>query len=306
MTAPRHHRDPAPPARPSARVRAARLLRRATGVAATRDAREYVELQLSMGAAVTSGRRVAVLSVEPGQGTTTVSGLLAVAFAARRQDPVLLVDAAAPGANPLHHVFGAEPVRTLPDLAARPPRIGVRTDIDGVLTPLGRDLWLLPNRPDPGWAYREATRGPDADTYAVAFAPFARWFDISVTDLGHAAGPGTVDLLLERAHALVLVTSGRADGIDAVLARLRQFRDEARVGWAGRTVVVVNRRPGDVGGGRRARVRADVPVTELGPDPALAPGFPHRLARLDDATHRSALRLAAQVLDTALPTAVAR
>src|SRR5437773_577763 len=87
-------------------ARLTRGLAQAAGVHTTRDLREYVDLHRQLTAAVTSGRRVAVLAIEPAQGSTTVAALLGSALATRRVDPVLLVDAAAGTFHPtLHHIF---------------------------------------------------------------------------------------------------------------------------------------------------------------------------------------------------------
>lgn len=309
MTQPRHHQAGAPDRRRSARRTVGRLV----GLNASRDVREYVDLQRQLTTAVAFGRRIVVMSVDPGAGATTVSGLLAVALATRRADPVLLVDAAAPGANPLHHVFGATPARTMGDLAARPPRIAARADFVGQLTSVGSEqlgstgsgLWLLPGTAGAAVSNPGRSGAPDAATYARAVAPFIRYFDLSITDLGYQPGPGTAELALERAHAVCLVTSATREGFDIVTAKLRSLRDNVGAPWAGRTLVVVDR-PRNAG--RRALVRRrlparGVPVTELDFDPQMAPGFQTRLDDLAPETHLAAMRLAADVLGTAVPTA---
>ncbi len=308
MTQPRHQSRP-----PEWRGGARRALRRAVGLHASRDVREYVELQRQLTTAVAFGRRIVVLSVDPGAGSTTVSALLALALATRRADPVLLVDAAAPGPNPLHQVFGVAPTRTMRDLAARPPRIAARADFSGQLTGLGPGLWLLPGTsgstdgpPAAGAAAPTAApdAAPDATTYARAVAPFIRYFDLSVTDLGYQPGPGTAELALERAHAVCLVTSTTREGFDFVTAKLRSLRDNVGAPWAGRTVVVVDRPPDSHGSllARRRLPARGVPVTELDFDPQVGPGLRGRLPSLAPETHLAAMRLAAEVLGPAVPT----
>jgi MinD-like ATPase involved in chromosome partitioning or flagellar assembly len=296
--APTVHRS----ARHDWRSTARRGLTRLAGLSTTRDSREYVQLHRRLTTAVTSGRRILVLSIEPAQGSTTVAALLATALATRRADPVLLVDAAAISVNPLHRVLEASPARTIRDLAKSPPEITSRAGFADQLTPVGRDVWLLPGDEIVGQSGRHA---PDATTYVAAVAPFGRYFDITITDLGCSPGYGTAELLLDRAHALCLITSATREGFDAVTSRLRQLRDTMATPWAGRTLVVANRpRPGQ--GAQwlpRSSLRRSggVPVVQLAFDPGLAPGFPGRLAQLAPETHLAALRLAAGVIDTAVP-----
>jgi MinD-like ATPase involved in chromosome partitioning or flagellar assembly len=292
------------------RSRTSRALGHVVGVQTSRTVREYLDLQRQLTAAVTSGRRVAVLSIEPAQGSTTVAALLGTALATRRVDPVLLVDAAAGTFYPpLHHIFGATPVRTIGDLADRPPRLAARADFTGQLTPVGTDMWLIPADPVVRTSGHHA---PDAGTYTRAVTPFIRYFDITVTDLSSAPGMGTAELLLERAHALCLVTSATRTGFEGVTSRLRELRDHMGSAWAGRTVVVANT-TSESGAGRwwprpesdalRHRVQ-DIPVVTLRFDPELRPGFPSRLGNLRPSTHLAAMRLAADVLGTAVPVAV--
>lgn len=273
------------------------------GLYTSRDVREYLDLQRQLTTAVRSGRRIVVLSIDPAQGSTTVAALLATALAARRADPVLLVDAAAISPTPLHRVFQAAPIRTIRELAAQPPHITSRAQFAGQLTPVGRDVWLLPGDDLAG---RSGSNAPDAATYAAAVTPFVRYFDISITDLGCAPGYGTAELLLDRAHALCLVTSATKEGFSGVTSRLRQLRDNVGAPWVGRTLVVANQpRPGR-GSGRLAAepVRdKDVPVMRLEFDLALRPGFPGALAALAPETHLAAMRLAGSVLGTAIPGA---
>ena len=271
--------------------------------------REYVDLHRQLTAAVTSGRRVVVLAAGPAQGSTTVAALLATSLATRRVDPVLLVDAAAGTFHPsLHHTFGARPVRPISDLALAPPRISRRADFEGQLTPLGKDMWLIPADDVPRTSGDHA---PDVETYLGAVSPFIRYFDITVIDLGANPQAATAELVLDRAHALCLVTSATRSGFDAVTARLRdlrELRDTMGSPWAGRTVVIANHTEPSPArlGLRRTHLRHrrhDIPVVHLGYDPELRPGFPARPSRLSPATHLAAMRMAADVLGTAIPVA---
>lgn len=278
------------------------VLRRATtrvaGLNTSRDTREYLELHRKLTTAVSSSRRIVVLSTYPAQGCTTVAALLTIALATRRADPVLVADAAAISPAPLHRVFGAAAVRPIRDLAADPPRITSRGQFGRHLTSVGRDMWLVPSGELVG---PSGSQAPDAATYSAAVDPFVRYFDISITDLGCAPGAGTAELLLERAHALCLVTTATREGLAAVTTRLQQLRQDRGTSWAGRTLVVVNSpAPGGARPLRRVGARG-VPLLRLGWDPALRPGFPGELSSLAPETQFAAMRLAARVLDTAAP-----
>lgn len=283
--------------------RLGRTIRDVAGINASREMREYVELHRQLTAAVTSSRRVAVMATSSAQGATTVAALLATALATRRLDPVLLVDAAAGTFRPsLHNIFGAVPVRTIGELATRPAHVSARDDFAGQLTPLGKDMWLIPaDHAGPSYGRNAPTVG----SYVNAVTPFIRYFDISVTDLSATPQPETADLVLTRAHALCLVTSATQTGYDWVTERLRELRDTMGTPWAGRTIVVVNhtepgaRRPR----WRRGTVRNQrgIPIVTLAHDPELTVGFPSRPESLSPATHLAAMRMAADVLGTAMP-----
>lgn len=295
--------QPPRPASYSAGRRLGRTIRDVAGINASRELREYVELHRQLTAAVTSSRRVAVMAASPAQGSTTVAALLATALATRRLDPVLLVDAAAGTFRPsLHHIFGASPVRTIGELATRPARISARYDFAGQLTPLGKDMWLIP-ADHAGPTY--GRNAPAVGTYVNAVNPFIRYFDISVTDLSATPQPETADLVLNRAHALCLVTSATQSGFDWVTTRLRELRDTMGTVWAGRTIVVVNHTEPVVGRPqwRRGTLRSQqgIPIVTLAHDPELTVGFPSRPKSLSPATHLAAMRMAADVLGTAMP-----
>ncbi len=295
----------APPARGRGSDLLVRLRRNASRIAAlnaTRDAREYVDLQRQLTAAVTSGRRIAVVSMQPAQGASTVAALLGTALATRRPDPVLMVDAAAISSHPsLDRVFAAAPTRTIRDLAASPPTITSRSGFVGQLTPIGADMWLIPADQTAGVSGQGA---PDRDTYAAAVDPFIRYFDITVSDLGWSPGAGTADLVLNRAHALCVVTSATHEGIDAATSLLRDLRDRMGSAWVARVVLLANQFTSNQRLHRGfVRERASgFRLVRLPYDPNLTPGFPERLSTLSASTHLAAMRTASEVLGTAIPS----
>jgi MinD-like ATPase involved in chromosome partitioning or flagellar assembly len=294
----------APTGRASLRRRVAAGL--AGAVTTSRDARESLDVHAQLTASVPSGRRIVVLGLNAGVGTTTTSALIATAIAGRRSEPVLVVDAARTSVNaPISLRLGASPRRTLAELAADPPHITAREQLAEHLTPLGRDVWLLPG--DHAWPSSPGSPGPTAPTYAAAVTGFSRYFDIVITDLGADPEQSAGLELRTGAHALCVVCPASDVGVQYADTVIRGLRDLGGRTWAGRTVILANALDGAAPvswAARRAARRtrlARIPIVVLPYDPVLAGDAPLAVAGLAPQTHRAALRLGAALLDTAVP-----
>jgi MinD-like ATPase involved in chromosome partitioning or flagellar assembly len=315
--------SPAVPASPAVEVRPTAAAHGATrtplgsriagvlidAVATSHRARQSLEVHAQLTAAVPSGRRIVVLGLRPGSGSTTVTALVFVAVAGRRSEPVLIVDAARAGMHaPLAPRLGVQPGPTLPELATRQPEISAREDLGTHLTAVGHDVWLLPGDNDgplpPGAPSRP---GPNAATYPAALSGVSRYFDIVVTDLGADAEQSASVQLLTGAHALCVVCSSSPTGIAYAETLIRSLRDAGPLSWAGRAVILANAHDEGVPvtratrfAVRRAR-RAGVPIVLLPYDPALRGPVTASVASLAPRTHQAALQLGAVLLDTAVP-----
>ena len=132
-------------------------------VTTTRATRELAELAEAAQAPVTTGRRIAVVSVRGGAGRSTVTALLGSVFAARRADHVLVADAD-PDHGSLAWRLGVAERDGLASLAPRLLAARGLADLDALLPRARRGgLRMLPGR-----AAAAARRHPRRHPGAVA------------------------------------------------------------------------------------------------------------------------------------------
>ena len=195
-------------------------------------------------------RRIAVVAVDGGAGTTAVATALSGLLAHRRSGPVLGVDAAG-GQHGLVARSGIDPS---PATGDSPP--GDPTERAGAGT-LAQATAGLPRSTTGGYLLDLAgdqRRSASVADWSRKVSPIARFFDLVITDWG--VRPVTVDLpaAVQTSHVVVMV--GRADRRSATtaasaLAGLPGVRDSARdPAGAGRRRT--NRRPGRRPAGPRA------------------------------------------------------
>jgi len=221
-------------------------------------------------------RRVGVVSLSPGAGTSTVAHQVVRAVAARRSEPVLAVDVS-PGTPGLAARFGAEPV---------PPddtRASARTTAEALS---GLDLR------DGVVALRPRDAEDAVGAWLSEAAPIARFFDVSVTDFG--ARHPVVDLAACAAlcDVVCLVADARrspAEHARSVVDAISGLPESPSVVLA----LVDHAREGD-GVARALATGADHPVVAVPFDAGLAAGGNAR---------RSATRLAVVELAAALVAA---
>lgn len=214
-------------------------------------------------------RRVGVVSLSPGAGTSTVAHQLVRAVAARRTEPVLAVDVS-PGRPGLAERLGAEAV---------PPddtRASARTTAEALTGLEVRDRVV-------------ALRPRDADDAVGAWlgeaAPIARFFDVSVTDFGArhpladlAACAALCDVVClvgdarrspaEHARSVVDAIAGLPESPSVVLALVDHAREGDGVARALATgaaypVVAVPFDPGLAAGGHARRSTTQLAVVRL-------------------------------------------
>jgi MinD-like ATPase involved in chromosome partitioning or flagellar assembly len=262
-------------------------------VTTTASTRELTELVTAVQAPVTTGRRIAVVSVCGGAGRTTTTALLGGVFAARRADHVLVADGD-PDTAALAWRVGLtpapDPARTAAALLG--VRGGTLADVDALLPATAAGLRLLTG-PRPGESPRVAQ---------VAEA-LSRFFAIGVLDC-----PRGLDAAAEAgqgAHARVLVCPLTPAGLRTTAAALDRPgapRPDVialvALGPTGRAAVG--------GGAERVLDRLGVPVLVVPHDRHLAAGAPIDLARLGRATVLAATRLAGTALAAAGPAGAGR
>ena len=240
---------------------------------------------------VSTGRRVAVRGVRGGAGATTVAALLATAYALRRRDAVLAVDA-------------------VPELGWLAWRLGIAPDddrdLDAAVGPVVNapvtsfeQLYVLPCTPA-GLRVLPGGTGAGRVTAARAIALLARHFAVAVLDQPPLTSPEptpTGDAARTAPHVIALVAPASPDGVRRVLAALPE-------GSAGPVVVLVSqdRR------GEGVRIgRALDAVRDAGGQPYHLPYDRHLAAgagidpgRLADRTARVVSELGAELLGLAV------
>jgi MinD-like ATPase involved in chromosome partitioning or flagellar assembly len=264
------------------------VLRFATHLVTTTAAtRQLEELAEAAQAPVTTGRRIAVISVRGGAGRSTVTALLGSVFAGRRADHVLVADAD-PDHGSLSWRLGLHETDGLRALAPRLLALrGGIPELDTILASTPAGLRLLPGADGaPPGTTRDLTR------------TLSRFFAVCVTDCGRGLeNPATADVLQD-AHAAVLVAPATPDGVRSTRFGL------SRMPVALRARVVVALCTTDRGG--RAALGLDAaheglagtgaPIVTLPYDRHLAAATPIAPGRLAEATVIEATRLAGHAL----------
>jgi MinD-like ATPase involved in chromosome partitioning or flagellar assembly len=255
-------------------------------VATTRATRELAELATAAQAPVTTGRRIAVVSVAGGAGRSTVTALLGSVFAARRADHVLVADAD-PDHGSLAWRLGLAEREGLGALGPRLLNARGVADLDTLLprTPAGLRLLPGPAGAPPG-ATREVTRA------------MSRFFAVCVTDCGRGLQTPSTAEVLQDAHGAVVVVPATPDGVRSSLAGLAHLPPALLQ----RSVVALNTTiPGGraalhVDAAREVLARTGAALVVLPHDRHLAAATPVLPGRLAEATAIEATRLAGLAL----------
>jgi MinD-like ATPase involved in chromosome partitioning or flagellar assembly len=219
-------------------------------------------------------RRVGVLSLSPGAGTSTVARHLTRAIAARRDDPVLAVDVSA-GDTGLGARLGATPA------APDETRAAARTTaealsglevVDGVVALRPRD-----NTDAVGAWLGEA-------------APITRFFDVAITDFGVRHPLADLAACAALCDVVCLVSDARrspAEHARSVVSAIASLPESPDVALA----LVDHAREGDAVA-RALGLGALHPVVAVPFDPGLKAGGAARRSL----THRAIVRLAATLV----------
>ncbi|WP_433250332.1 AAA family ATPase [Actinomadura nitritigenes] len=249
---------------------------------------------------VTTGRRIAVTGIRGGAGKSTVSTLIAAAFARFRRDRVLALDLDPEfGSLPLR--LGVRPGRSATDLT----RVAVGTasfeEVETRLERLGERLWALPGSRDFMGSGRL-----DAAAYRSAGLPLSRFFGVTIADCGAGIRTDLHRAVLADAHAQLLVTPATPEGAASAGAALDWLGRSNLRGLVPRTIVVftvhswTGSRAFDLAGARRILRDAGAEALLLGYDGHLAIGTTIDPEHLGYSARISAIELAAAALRAAL------
>ncbi|MDQ1085409.1 MULTISPECIES: hypothetical protein [Microbacterium] len=219
-------------------------------------------------------RRIGVMSLATGAGTSTVAHLLTRAIAARRSDPVLAVDVST-GSAGLAGRLGAAPV------APDETRAGARTTAEAMSGLDERDGVV---------ALRPRDTADVVGAWLGEAAPITRFFDVAVTDFG--ARHPVVDLAACAAlcDVVCLVTDARRSAAEHARSVVDAVRSLPEAPSVVLTLVDHAREGGGVARAFASGTACD--VASLPFDVGLAAGGRARRS----ATHLAVVRLAAAVV----------
>ncbi|GAA1763671.1 hypothetical protein [Streptomonospora arabica] len=300
--------DSAEPSAGRAAPRAARhgdsLLRR-VGRGAARpfrppeDVLAPVRLGRELQRSVITGRRVVVSRPHGWAAESTVTALLALAFAHYRYDRVLALDLG-PGNSGLGPRLGAaEP--GAPGLAGATIESDSFNEVAQSLERVGEGLWLLPRLQE------EIAQGAlDANRYQTAVLPLTRFFGLTVIDRAADVSDGLNRAAQASAHAHVLVVPSTREGAASIGRAFDWMTANGAESLPRRIVVVFTEqtrgedRAFDFRGSAAILRESGAEVFRLGFDRHLAEGTRIDPSRISAATHATATRIAAECLRRSL------
>ncbi|QBI52212.1 MinD/ParA family ATP-binding protein [Streptomonospora litoralis] len=248
---------------------------------------------------VTTGRRVVVSRPQGWAAESTVTALLAFAFAHYRYDRVLALDLG-PGNSGLGPRLGVgEPVA--PGLSGAAIESDSFDDVAQCLAAVTDGLWVLPG------LQREIAEGRlDAGAYHGSVLPLTRFFGLTVIDRAADASDGLNRAAQASAHAHVLVVPSTREGAASIGRAFDWMNANGAESLPSRIVVVFTEqsRRQDAAFDYRASAailrQSGAEVFRLGFDRHLAEGTRIDPARISAATHAAATRIAAECLRRSL------
>lgn len=245
--------------------------------------RVFVELERRVRTAMPTSRRISLLSLAGGTGTSTVAAGAAAVSAERRGTPVLAVDACGSVAG-LGAELGFPPEErlTLPD----PVRTEARTLADAVhgLPPRGHLRYLGLGHP------ASASWPVDVEEWRGATASIGRFFPLVLTDWGRRRDLREIADIARASHAVCLVAEADRAGLAGAAALVSAIRGDAHRPDV--TIVLVDRAGHGPAATRLRLGSLDAPVLRIPFDASLASGTaPSRRTR------RALLAVAAELVD---------
>ncbi|WP_019699685.1 MinD/ParA family ATP-binding protein, partial [Mycobacterium avium] len=240
--------------------------------------------------------RVAFLSLKGGVGKTTIAATLGATFASIRGDRVVAVDAN-PDRGTLSQKIPLETAATVRQLLHDAGTIERYSDVRRYTSKGPSGLEVLASETDP--AVSEAF---SADDYVRILDILERFYGLVLTDCGPGLLHSVMKSVLEKADALVVVSSASIDGARSASATLDWLDAHGHEDLVRNSIAVINGvrpRPGKVDMNkvidhfsRRCRAVQLVPF-----DPHLEEGAEIDLDRLRRGTREALTELAAIVAD---------
>jgi MinD-like ATPase involved in chromosome partitioning or flagellar assembly len=240
--------------------------------------------------------RIAMLSLKGGVGKTTITATLGATFASIRGDRVVAVDAN-PDRGTLSQKVPLETPATVRHLLRDVEGIERYSDVRSYTSQGPSRLEVLASESDP--AMSEAF---SADDYAQTLEILERFYGLVLTDCGTGLLHSAMTSVLDKADALIVVSSGSIDGARSAAATLDWLDAHGHEDLVRNSIAVINAvrpRSGKVDMqkvvdhfSRRCRAVRLVPF-----DPHLEEGAEISLDRLKRETREALIELAAVVAD---------
>jgi MinD-like ATPase involved in chromosome partitioning or flagellar assembly len=256
----------------------------------------YNDLTVQVNKPLRGCYRIALLSLKGGVGKTTITATLGATFASIRGDRVVAVDAN-PDRGTLSQKVPLETPATVRHLLRDAEGIQRYSDVRSYTSQGPSRLEVLASETDP--AVSEAF---SADDYARTLEILERFYGLVLTDCGTGLLHSAMSSVLEKADALIVVSSGSIDGARSASATLDWLDAHGHEDLVRRSIAVINAvrpRSGKVDMqkvvdhfSRRCRAVRLVPF-----DPHLEEGAEISLERLKRETREALVELAAVVAD---------
>jgi MinD-like ATPase involved in chromosome partitioning or flagellar assembly len=256
----------------------------------------YNDLTVQVNKPLRGCYRIAMLSLKGGVGKTTITAALGSTFASIRGDRVVAVDAN-PDRGTLSQKVPLETPATVRHLLRDAEGIDRYSDVRSYTSQGPSRLEVLASESDP--AMSEAF---SADDYAQTLEILERFYGLVLTDCGTGLLHSAMTSVLDKADALVVVSSGSIDGARSASATLDWLDAHGHEDLVSNSIAVINAvrpRSGKVDMqkvvdhfSRRCRAVRLVPF-----DPHLEEGAEIDLKRLKRETREALIELAAVVAD---------
>jgi MinD-like ATPase involved in chromosome partitioning or flagellar assembly len=240
--------------------------------------------------------RIAMLSLKGGVGKTTITATLGATFASIRGDRVVAVDAN-PDRGTLSQKVPLETPATVRHLLRDAEGIDRYSDVRSYTSQGPSRLEVLASESDP--AMSEAF---SAEDYAQTLEILERFYGLVLTDCGTGLLHSAMTSVLDKADALIVISSGSIDGARSASATLDWLDAHGHEELVRNSIAVINAvrpRSGKVDMqkvvdhfSRRCRAVRLVPF-----DPHLEEGAEISLDRLKRETREALIELAAVVAD---------
>ncbi|UMB68862.1 MinD/ParA family ATP-binding protein [Mycobacterium paraterrae] len=256
----------------------------------------YNDLTVQVNRPLRGCYRIAMLSLKGGVGKTTITATLGATFASVRGDRVIAVDAN-PDRGTLSQKVPLETPATVRHLLRDAGTIERYSDVRSYTSQGRSRLEVLASDSDP--AMSEAF---SAEDYSKTLEILERFYGLVLTDCGTGLLHSAMQAVLEKADALVVVSSGSIDGARSASATLDWLDAHGHEDLVSNSIAVINAvrpRSGKVDMqkvvdhfSRRCRAVRLVPF-----DPHLEEGAEIDLDRLKRETREALIELAAVVAD---------